>query len=484
MGYSGAESRPSSRTCSPGAKNTKEIKTSRNVPSSFRDPSGFLFYRDGSIFRQVNSIYQENYDHLVNSGLYENLVNAELLIPHEEIDIEDALPHLAYKVIKPELIPFVSYPYEWSFSQLKDAALTTLRVQKKSLDFGMSLKDCSAYNIQFRKSKPIFIDTLSFEKYHEGQPWVAYRQFCQHFLAPLALMSYRDVRLNQLLRIYIDGIPLDLASSLLPFRTRFIFSLLSHIHLHARSQKHYADKSVDISGRRVSRLSFLGLISNLESAVKKLRWRPGGTEWANYYEDTNYSSDAIEHKRQIVAEFLEKIKPNSVWDLGANVGMFSRIASDKGIETISFDIDPAAVEINYLECVKKGEAHILPLVLDLTNPSPGIGWQNAERMSILERGPAHTVLALALVHHLAISNNVPFEKIAEFLYNTCSSLIIEFVPKADSQVQRLLSTREDIFPDYKQQVFEQEFERYFTVQSCAGIKDSERILYLMQRSQM
>jgi ribosomal protein L11 methylase PrmA len=184
-----------------------------------------------------------------------------------------------------------------------------------------------------------------------------------------------------------------------------------------------------------------------------------------------------------VAEFLDMVNPKTVWDLGANVGMFSRIASDKGIETISFDIDPAAVEINYLECVKKGEAHIFPLVLDLTNPSPGIGWQNAERMSILERGPADTVLALALVHHLAISNNVPFVSIAEFLYNICSSLIIEFVPKADSQVQRLLSTREDIFPDYTQQVFEQEFERYFTVQSYTGIKDSKRILYLMQRNQ-
>ena len=281
----------------------------------------------------------------------------------------------------------------------------------------MSLKDCSAYNIQFRKGKPVFIDTLSFEMYHEGQPWVAYRQFCQHFLAPLALMSYRDVRLNQLLRVYIDGVPLELASSLLPLRTRFIFSFLTHIHLHARSQKHYADKTVDISGKRVSRLSFLGLINNLESAVKKLRWQPGGTEWAEYYKDTNYSSDAIEHKGQIVAEFLDKVNPKTVWDLGANVGMFSRIASNKGINTISFDIDPAAVEINYLECVKKGESHILPLVLDLTNPSPGIGWQNAERMSILERGPTDTVMALALVHHLAISNNVPFVKIAEFLYN-------------------------------------------------------------------
>ncbi|MBA7694515.1 hypothetical protein ES703_103126 [subsurface metagenome] len=277
----------------------KGMLNSGNVKSSFRDPSGFLFCQDGLIFRQVNIIYKENYDQLMNSGLYETLVGAELFIPHEEVRIDGAQPDLAYKLTKPELIPFVSYPCEWSFSQLKDVALTTLKIHKKSLDLGMSLKDCSAYNIQFRKGKPVFIDTLSFEKYHEGLPWVAYRQFCQHFLTPLAPMSYRDIRLNQLFRIHIDGAPLDLASSLLPFRTRFIFSLLSHMHLHARSQKHFADKTINLSGHKVSRLSFLGLINNLESAVKKLKWRPRGTEWADYYEDTNYSDEALEHKKRL-----------------------------------------------------------------------------------------------------------------------------------------------------------------------------------------
>lgn len=420
---------------------------------------------------------------MINSGLYKTLINAGLLIPHKEVNIKYSISDKAYKIIKPELIPFISYPYEWCFSQLRDAALTTLGIQKKSLTFGMSLKDCSAYNIQFRKGKPIFIDTLSFEKYREGQSWVAYRQFCQHFLAPLALMSYRDIRLNQLFRTYIDGIPLDLASSLLPFRTRFKFSLFSHIHLHAKSQKYFADKSVNTSGHKIRYLSFLGLIDNLQSAIKKLRWRVQDTEWANYYEDTNYSAAALQHKKQIVAEFLDKISPRIIWDLGANTGMFSRIASDKGIQTISFDIDVAAVEKNYLECVKNGEANILPLLLDLTNPSPGIGWENSERMSLLERGPVDTALALALIHHLAISNNLPLHRIAEFFNRICSSLIIEFVPKSDSQVQRLLSTRKDIFPDYTQQVFENELRRYFKIQNYVKIINSERILYLMQKRQ-
>ena len=460
----------------------KNLKANRSISSSFRDPSGFLFYRDDTIYRQVNITYKENYDYLMNSGLYEVLVDNESLIPHEEVVIEGTEPDKAYKILKPELIPFISYSYEWCFSQLKNAALITLKIQKKALDFGMSLKDCSAYNIQFRKGKPVSVDTLSFEKYQEGKPWIAYRQFCQHFLAPLALMSYRDIRLNQLFRIYIDGIPLDLASSLLPFHTRFKFSLLSHIYLHAKAQKYFADKTANTSGgKKMSLLSFNGLIDNLESAIKKLKWKSQNTEWSDYYKETNYSMDALQHKKQIVAELLDKIDPRNVWDLGSNIGMFSRIASDKGIQTISFDIDPGAVEKNYLECIRKGETHILPLVLDLTNPSPSIGWENQERMSLLERGPADTVFALALIHHLAISNNLPLNRIADFFSRICKSLIIEFVPKNDSQVKRLLSTREDIFLSYRQQVFEDEFCRYFRIQDSVKIKDSERIIYLMER---
>ncbi len=459
----------------------KTITSDGDVPGSFRDPSGFVFFQDKSIYRQVNTVYKENFNHLVNSGLYEALVDSGILISHDEVDISYAKTDGAYKILKPEVIPFVSYPYEWCFSQLKDAALATLEIQKMALGFGMILKDSSAYNMQFIRGRPVLIDTLSFEKYQEGQSWIAYRQFCQHFLAPLVLMSHKDIRLNQLLRIYIDGIPLGLASSLLPFRTRFSFSLLSHIHLHAKSQQRFADKTVDPSGRKMNRMALLGLIDNLESTVMKLKWQPEGTEWADYYEDTNYSPEALVQKKQLVAEFLAQVDPVTVWDLGANTGLFSRIASDKGIPTISFDIDPTAVEKNYLDCIVKGETNILPLLLDLTNPSPNIGWENQERVSLLERGPTDTVLALALVHHLAISNNLPLGKLAGFFSKICKSLVIEFVPKSDSQVQRLLSTREDIFSNYTQQAFEHEFRKLFAIEHCVKIKDSERTLYLMQK---
>jgi hypothetical protein len=451
------------------------------VSGSFRDPSGFLFWQDGQLYRQVNHLYREHYEQLITSGLYQKLSADGLLIAHEECGPELARTPDAYKVIRPHLVPFISYPYEWCFSQLKDAALLTLKIQKIALEHGMSLKDASAFNVQFVKGEPLLIDSLSFEKYPHGRPWVAYRQFCQHFLAPLALMAHSDVRLNRLSCLYLDGIPLDLASRLLPQKSKFFFSLYSHIHLHARSQKHYEDKPVKASGRKLSRFAFLALINSLETAVKKLHWQPKGTEWAEYYQNTNYSDQAGEFKKRLVDEFLQLLNPRHVWDIGANTGLFSRLASALHIPTVALDIDPAAVEKNYRQCRREGNRFLLPLINDITNPSPSIGWGNEERMTLLERGPADAVLALALVHHLAISNNLPFAKIAALFSRLCRNLIVEFIPKDDSQVQRLLATREDIFPDYHVRSFEEEFAPFFNIERREPIPQSGRILYLLRK---
>lgn len=455
----------------------------RRVEASFRDPSGFVFSENGILYRQINQAGSVEYQSLLESGLYQELVANHLLIPHEEMpDIQSDSPY-AFKIIKPEPVEFISYPYEWSFSQYKDAALLTLAIQRKALEYGLTLKDSSAYNIQFWRGEPILIDTLSFMPYEEGGPWAAYRQFCQHFYAPLALMAYIDIRLSQLMRIYIDGIPLDLASQLLPRKTRFNFSLYIHIHLHARSQKHYADKTIDpaMVKRRISRQQLMGLLDSLEAGIRKLHWKGATTEWGDYMTAHNYTPAALEHKKQIIEKFIEQIQPAMVWDLGANVGFFSRIASQRGIFTVAFDLDPGAVEQNYLKMSAEKESHLLPLLTDLTNPSPSIGWQLQERKSFLERSPADAVFALALIHHLAIANNVPLEHLSQFFGGLCHWLIVEFVPKEDAQVQRLLATRKDIFPNYTQAGFEQAFNEDFMIISHEQIQDSRRILYLMKR---
>ena len=458
------------------------MSDAQRVAASFRDPSGFLFTRDGDLFRQVNQAYGEEYDRLIGSGLYDALVGDGLLIPHEEVEVQPFGAEEAHKIIKPEQIRFISYPYEWSFSQLKDAALATLRIQKKALEFGMSLKDSSAFNIQFRSGRPTLIDTLSFETYRPGRPWVAYRQFCQHFLAPLSLMARQDIRLGQLFRVYIDGLPLDLTSRLLPKSSYLNFGLISHIHLHAAVQRRYAGKSLEpkSASQGMSRSAFHGLMDSLEGAINSQHWKPQGTEWGGYYDAHNYTEQGLEHKRQVVSDFLEQAKPDLIWDLGANVGMFSRLASDRVAYTIAFDVDPGAVEQNYLDAKRNKEDHLLPLLLDLTNPSASIGWHGEERKSLLERGPADAVLALALIHHLAIANNVTLSQLGKFFHQAGKWLIIEFVPKRDSQVQRLLSTRADIFPDYNQETFEKVFAEDFVIRLFIPVKDSERILYLME----
>jgi len=448
------------------------MKNNARVAASFRDPNGFIFKQEGTLYRQVNQSYASEYSLLMESGLYAKLTKAGLLIPHEEVDISP-------------VEPFISYPYEWSFGLLKEAALTTLSIQKRALKAGMTLKDASAYNLQFVRGRATLIDSLSFDIYHEGEPWVAYRQFCQHFLAPLALMAHTDIRLNQLMRVYIDGIPLDLASRLLPFRSRLDFGLLTHLHLHARLQKQSANPTEQPKSGSggMTKQAMIGLIGNLESSVKKLSWKPAGTEWGDYYHITNYSDAAFRHKKGLVSDWISRVKPNLVWDLGANDGTFSRLASDLGIHAISFDIDPAAVEQNYQQVKTKKEQNIIPLLLDLTNPSPAIGWHNRERDSLLGRAPADIVLALALIHHLAISNNVPLPQLADFFADAGKWLVIEFVPKSDSQVQKLLSSRKDIFPSYTRESFEEVFAERFSIREKVAVEESERFLYLMERKQ-
>ncbi len=454
------------------------------LAASFRDPSGFAFAHEGVVYRQINRSYRQAYDHLMASGLYDQLVVDGLLIPHAEVAPSLAPASDAYKVICPLQIPFISYPFEWCFGQLQDAALTLLRIQRRALRKGMLLKDASAYNLQFYEGRPVWIDTLSFDLYQEGQPWGAYRQFCQHFLAPLALMSCVDVRLSQLLRVHIDGIPLDLAARLLPWRTRLRLPLLLHLHWHAASQRRYRERAAPApaKARDLSRRALVGLLDSLEGAVRALRWDARDAGWAAYYTELHeYSPEALAHKRQVVSEILERVRPAVVWDLGANTGVFSRLASSYGALTIAFDSDPACVEEAYREQRASGDPSLLPLVLDLTNPSPSLGWAHRERMALAERGPADLVLALALVHHLAIANNVPFARIAAFLAEIARSLLIEFVPKEDPKVQRLLAGRADIFGDYTRSAFEQALRADFDILETIPLTGSSRVLYWMKR---
>jgi hypothetical protein len=457
----------------------------QQLDSSFRDPSGFVFLHEGRIRRWVSTEYGSTYDRLIASGLYDELKRERLLVSHIELSDAQEIGLPAHRVIEPELVPHISYPYEWSFTQLKDAALLTLEVQERALDRQMTLKDASAFNVQFMRCAPLLIDTLSFDQYREGEPWSAYRQFCQHFVAPLALMCKVDIRLGALFKHYLDGIPIDLGDRLLPARSKIRPGLLIHVHLHARSLRRHAATALKSLKKppRVSRTALLGLVASLRAVVEGFEWEPAGTEWADYEDTHNYTSQADRAKRELVREFLLMLDApgRAIWDLGANTGAYSRIAADLGASVISFDIDPAAVDRHYRSLRSTGESRILPLLMDLTNPSPAVGWKNSERSAWNARGRPDILLALALVHHLAIGNNVPLPSIAEAFSELADDLVIEFVPKSDGQVQRMLGSRPDIFPDYHQAGFEGAFQLQYEIVRAGQLEGSERTIYCMRR---
>lgn len=455
-----------------------------SLKSSFRDNSGFIFQERNVFFRNVNISYKLNYDFLISSGLYKSLSDQRLLIPHQEIS-PDNFPIDCYKILLPEQLSFVSFPYSWSFGMLKDAAMLTLKIQKDCLIHGMTLKDANVYNIQFQNGSPIFIDTLSFEKYENGTHWKAYNQFCQHFLAPLALMSYADISLNQLLINNIDGIPLDLTTRLLPFKSKFNFGLYLHLFMHVKAQKRCKQNKATTKNNpstKGSISSITQIIDSLISTVEGLKWNTQNTTWDKYYE--KWVADSyFDVKKEIVQKFLMQIGNglNQSLDLGSNDGTFSVLATKYYRQVLSFDIDPSCVEQNYQMVKKEKITNLLPLVVDFTNPAPSIGWNNEERTSILTRiGKVDTIMALAVVHHLCIGKNIPLDILADFLHNHCKNLIIEFVPKSDEKVQILLENREDIFDKYNVQDFKEIFSTYFDIMNEITLAPTERMLFLMK----
>lgn len=455
------------------------------IAGSFRDPAGFVFRRDGVVHRHVRPAGIAAYQRLMSSGLYAALIGERLLVPHDELGPESDGPQPSI-VLRPRQIPMISYPYEWSVSQLRDAALVTLRAQTLALRFGMVLKDASAFNVQFMGCEPILIDTLSFAPY-DGGPWVAYRQFCQHFYAPLVLGASRDSRLVGLSRQFIDGVPLALASRLLPRLSYLRPGPLLHVHLHARAETAWAQAgqrpsdghaAPSAAASNSSRLE--ALAASLERAVRAVSWSTRSA-WSGYYADReSYADAAFGHKERVVTQWLHRVDARVVWDLGANVGHFSKLAATTGARTVAIDADPACVDLLYRDL----RAHanlpdVLPLVIDLTNPSPAIGWANAERMTLAARGPADLILALAVTHHLAVGNNVPLPKLAAYFASLGRRAIVEFVPKSDPMVQGLLRSRADVFEDYDEAGFERALDRFFLIDERVTLAPSTRTLYLL-----
>jgi hypothetical protein len=456
-------------------------QTIQPLASSFRDPSGFVFQKDGIIYRQVNKTFKEDFDHFTGGGCYDHFIKNEWLIPHEEITENLSGSDNWYKTLRPQKIPFISYPYEWCFDMLKDAALLSLQLAKTGSSFGIIVKDATPFNVQWLKGKPIFIDTLSFERYDPSKSWIAYRQFCESFLSPLLLMYYTQQPMQSLLLAHPEGIPLSIARSLLPWRSKFSFHTYLHIHLHDRLASKTTVKETH-QQNNFSEKKLLRLIDSLQSLIQALHWKGNATAWNKYYDEANQRNDYMLQKKKIIAKWISELPGLYTGvDLGANEGQFSSLLAGSDIQTIAADFDHSAINKLYQKTKKENERNILPLVIDLANPSPAGGLNNRERISFIERTNADLGLALALIHHLAIGKNIPFEKVSEFFKNITDYLIIEFVPKRDERVQFMLKQKKDIYQEYTEENFVRTFEKYFFIQKKQEIAESGRALFQMKR---
>ena len=449
--------------------------------SSFRDPSGYIFRVNNQIYRAINHSYSEDYQFLSSSGLLDKLFQDRLLVKHEEILLPEADGQGVFAIIKPETIPVITYPYEWGFSQLKEAALLTLKVLTQALEHDMILKDASAFNVQFRGYKPVFIDTLSFQRYQVGQPWLGYKQFCEHFLAPLCLTAYMGIEMQKLTRLSVDGISLEMTSKLLPLKTWFSTVPLFHIHLHAKSNKFYSvDGKSDKKRARVSKRDLLAMIDHLHNFISSLKLNKAyKTQWQDYDLQTHYTNDGRGNKAKIIGKFVNQINARVIWDMGANDGFFSRAIADPERLILSMDLDPLALEKNFLQNQSQQKENIYSLVYDVANPSPDWGWANKERSKLTDRSTPDAIMALAVIHHLVISNNVPFVEVANYFAQVSKWLIIEFVPREDEKINSLPATAGK--ENYSRIGFEKGFSDYFEIVDEQVIKDSKRSILLMKR---
>lgn len=446
-------------------------------PSSYRDPAGFVFYKDGHLYRQVNQVFKDDFEYFTSSGLYEHLTVKQWLVPHLRLDENFTGTKEWYTTLQPEMVRWISFPYEWCFDMLKDAALTTLEIAKAAMDHNMMPKDASAYNLQWHQGSMRFIDSLSFERYDETKPWIAYRQFCEHFYAPLALMHYLKTPLQALFLAYPDGIPLALASKMLPSKSRFNLHVYLNLHLHAKVSLKAPSKD---PATPFSRKKMLNLLRSLEESIWGFSLEKTSGVWSGYYDEALQREKYIEHKTKLVSEFLEISRASTVFDAGANEGNFTLLASAGNREIISADMDHFSINRLYRQVKKEKRENILPLVLDLSLPSPAIGVNNKERDQFSHRIKVDLVMALALIHHLVVGKKISFGQVAEFFKNLGPYLLIEFVPKEDEKLQLMLSQKQDMYTAYTQQAFTEAFEKYFTVVKQEKIEGSERTLYLMK----
>lgn len=454
---------------------------------SFRDPGGRVFVTNDRIFRAITPLSAAAYEETRDTGLLNKLISRGLLVDVEERDVAlfDTIAPAPRYVLEHPRIPFISYPYEWSFSLHKQAALHHLDVHLAALEDGFTLSDATAYNVQFQGTKPVFIDHLSLVPYRDGDIWIGHRQFCMQFLNPLIFWSVLGVQPNHWFRGSLEGIAPEDLSPLLSWRDNLSLTILTHVTAQAALQTRSLRKGT-IAGKpsekRLPKTALVGMLQGLRHYISKLEMRGKTTVWGDYADNTSYADAEAAAKRRFVGEMVAATKPCLLFDLGCNSGDYSQVALDAGADAVvGFDFDHAALELAFSR-FDQSKANFLPLWLDAANPSPSQGWGQAERKGMAERSNPDALVALAFIHHIVIGRNVPMEMCLDWIISMAPVGIIEFPPKSDIQVQKLLAQREDIFPDYDEAHFLAALRRHAQVVRSEHLSEGGRLLVWYDRT--
>jgi len=459
---------------------------------SFRDRDSRVFYSGGRVLRGLSEAGREAWETLEATSFFSRMISAGKIVSSDRLQPEavhegEGDPELAgwSAFLEHARIPFVSYPYEWPFGMLRDAALLELELMSAALAEDMVLKDATPYNVQWFGARPTFIDIPSFVPLPPGEPWAGYRQFCELFLYPLMLQAYKGVPYHAWLRGSIDGIPPDHCLGMMSLRDLFRPGVMVHVKLQAMLQGSFSSTKRDVRGdlRKAGfqKELIVANVRKLTKLVKRLRWKQAQSEWSDYAENTSY--DDAEHRQKVdfVRGAVTDRARQLVWDFGCNTGEYSRIAAETTPHVVAIDGDHLAVERLYQGLAAEGNERILPLVMPLNDASPNLGWRGTERGDLRQRGAPDLVLCLALIHHMVIGANIPLAEFVDHLGDLGADVVVEFVSKADPMVETLLRNKEDKYDDYDQEHLERCLARLFEVVRSEAVGGGRRTLYYARR---
>ena len=465
------------------------MRASHFEPGSFRDRTSRVFYQDGAVFRGLDAHAAREWEALKTTPFFRQLMAEGKIVHTEQVAPTGSSPSSHVRqgdeqwavILTHQTIPFISYPYEWPFSLLQDAALLTLELQAAALRADMTLKDATPFNVQWSGSRPVFIDIPSFERLRPGEPWVGYRQFCQLFLYPLFLQAYKDLPFQPWLRGSLEGIEPVQCRRLMSLRDLFRPGVLSHVVLQAKAEASYArterNLKKDLRQAGFHKALIQANVSRLQKQVAALSWRQTRSTWSDYTAALPYTDGELSQKADFVRRVTHARRWNLVWDLGCNTGTFSRIAAENAEYVLAMDIDALVIERFYCALKAEHARNILPLISNVADPAPNLGWRGQERKALLERGRPDLTLCLALLHHVVISAHIPLSEFISWLASLGTALVIEFVTRDDPMVQTLLRHKADHYTDYDLAYFERCLADAFEIDQQETLESGTRRLY-------